>query len=231
MLHRLTFLLAFSAQFTLRLHTHIYIHTLINNSLGYVSPRSGCQNYSSRCCRNYGSRFQRCTYWQSAAAQPLAAAAGSSSAVLGDAVVLLMVINDVIIPSSTTMWLISLSCVVPLYQLTRFRRLQCLIKLLLVLSMCYCVLNYDHKSADNVCLQLLAADCQERPLRNSNSAVTGSRFWPAAARTDIPITFQISSSHGKRTPSDGRKCRVRVSVRIRVSLVTVVQKYRRPRNV
>jgi len=35
--------------------------------------------------------------------------------------VLLMVINDVIIPSSITMWLISSFCVVPLYQLTRFR--------------------------------------------------------------------------------------------------------------
>jgi len=69
------------------------------------------------------------------------------------------------------MWLISSFCVIQLYQLTRFCRLQCLIKLLLVFSVCYCVLNYDRKSADNVCLQLLAADCQERPLRNSNSAV------------------------------------------------------------
>jgi len=76
-----------------------------------------------------------------------------SSGVLGDAVVLLVVKNDVIIPSSTTMWLISSFCVVPLYQLTRFRRLQCLF------SVCYCVLNYDQKSADNVCLQM-AADCQ-----------------------------------------------------------------------
>jgi len=55
--------------------------------------------------------------------------------------------------------------------ITRFGRLQCLIKLLLVFSVCYCVLNYDYKSADNVCLQLLTADCQALPLRISHSAV------------------------------------------------------------
>jgi len=117
------------------------------------------------------AEFSAVHYWQSAAAQPLVAAAGSSAAVSGDAVVSLMLINEVIIPSSTTMWLISSFCVVPLYQLTRFRQLQCLIRPNKTFP-CFTVFsNYDHKSADNICLQLLAADCQERPLRNSHSAV------------------------------------------------------------
>jgi len=38
----------------------------------------------------------------------------------------------------------------------------------------------------HVCLQLLAVDCQAQPLHNSHSTVNGSRFWPAAAWTDVP---------------------------------------------
>jgi len=86
-----------------------------------------------------------------------------------------MLINDIIVPSSMTMWLISLFCVVPLYQLTQFRRLQCLIKLLLVFAVCYCVLhmtiNQPITACTNFYLQLLAADCQAWLMRNSHSAV------------------------------------------------------------
>ena len=145
----------------------VYIHTQLD--LGYVSPRSGCQDYSSR--------FQRCALHTDSPLQH--SGCGSSSAVLGDAVMLLMLINDVIVPSSMMMWLISSFYVVSLCQLMRFCRLQCLIKpnetaasLFRVLSLCS---PCDHKSANNdmrhVCLQLLAVDCLAQPLRILDSAV------------------------------------------------------------
>ena len=48
--------------------------------------------------------------------------------------------------------------------------------------------NYDHKSADNVCLQLLQRTVRHyRCVTRTALSVNSSRFWPAAARTDIPL--------------------------------------------
>jgi len=59
--------------------------------------------------------------------------------------------------------------------------------------------NYDHKSANNICLQLLAADCLERPLRNSHSAVCERQPILASSCADLHTLNHIVVDDGIMT--------------------------------